>query len=214
MEREALWIIAVIGVGTLFGAFWKMKGGFGPMNLRAVGIVLIGVLATLLAIAKADNLNAAMGILGAIAGYLFGANVEGDSKKNESALDVDRATFGDHAKLAGRDINETVNNMNAKVQELGTLLAQESGKIDHLIATQDKESVPREYLINSIYERQFQDQESAIQSVADRWANEGWHLKGVTSDYQGVDGMLLLFERPSENGSPRVQMYHGSAMKR
>jgi hypothetical protein len=214
MEREALWIIATIGAGTLFGAFFKMKGGFGPMNLRAVGIVLIGVLSALLAVAKTDHLNAAMGILGAIAGYLFGANVDGNKKESGSSVAADGATLGDHAKLAGRDINETVNNISAKVKELGTLLGQESEKIDRLIASEEEINSPKEYLINSIYEKRFQDQEMAINAVVNRWATEGWQLKGITSDYQGVDGILLLFDRPSKSDSPSVEMYHGLDMSR
>lgn len=54
------------------GVFWRMQGGFGPFNLRAVGIVLVATLAALLALKDTSSLTAAMGILGAIAGYLFG----------------------------------------------------------------------------------------------------------------------------------------------
>ena len=49
-----------------------MQSGFGPFNLRAVGIVLVGTFAALLALKDGSSLTAAMGILGAIAGYLFG----------------------------------------------------------------------------------------------------------------------------------------------
>ena len=41
-------------------------------TLRAVGIVLIATFAALLALKDANSLTAAMGILGGIAGYLFG----------------------------------------------------------------------------------------------------------------------------------------------
>ena len=49
----------------------KCGGGFGPFNLRVVGIVLVATLAALLSVLYQDSINAAMGILGAIAGYLF-----------------------------------------------------------------------------------------------------------------------------------------------
>jgi hypothetical protein len=35
----AIWIVGLIGSGALVGVFWKMKGGWGPQNLRAVGLV-------------------------------------------------------------------------------------------------------------------------------------------------------------------------------
>lgn len=76
MEQQITWIIAVIGCISLGGIFWRMQGGFGPMNLRAIGIVLIAILSSLLALAKASDFSAALGILGAIAGYLFGTKTD------------------------------------------------------------------------------------------------------------------------------------------
>ena len=72
MVQQLLWIIASLGAITLIGVFWRMQGGFGPFNLRAVGIVFVGTIAALLAIKDTSSLTAAMGILGAIIGYLFG----------------------------------------------------------------------------------------------------------------------------------------------
>lgn len=72
MDNPLMWIIAVFGALTMAGIFWRMIGGFGPFNLRAIGIVLVGTFAALLATKDAGSLTAAMGILGAIAGYLFG----------------------------------------------------------------------------------------------------------------------------------------------
>jgi len=67
-----MWIIAGIGALTMTGVFWRMKDGFGPFNMRIVGIVLIATFATLLGLSQQNSITAAMGILGAIAGYLFG----------------------------------------------------------------------------------------------------------------------------------------------
>ena len=66
------WTISILGGIALLGTFWRMHGGFGPFNLRAVGIVFIATIASLLALQDSAALTAAMGILGAIAGYLFG----------------------------------------------------------------------------------------------------------------------------------------------
>lgn len=66
------WIIAGLGGITLIGVFIRMQGGFGPFNLRAVGIIFIATIAPLLALKDSGSLTAAMGILGTIAGYLFG----------------------------------------------------------------------------------------------------------------------------------------------
>jgi hypothetical protein len=44
-----IWIIAGIGTATLIDVFWKMEGGFGPYNLRAVGITLVLTFTALIA---------------------------------------------------------------------------------------------------------------------------------------------------------------------
>ncbi|MCX6952833.1 MAG: hypothetical protein NTV51_11805 [Verrucomicrobia bacterium] len=49
-----------------------MKDGFGPFNIRAVSIVLVATFATLLGLKDSSAMMAAMGILGGIAGYVFG----------------------------------------------------------------------------------------------------------------------------------------------
>lgn len=212
MEQLALWFVAFIGTGSLVGVFWKMKSGFGLFNLRAVGLVLIAVMAALLAIAKTDNLNAAMGILGAIAGYLFGAKADADTSHiNKSSVDASGANFGDNTRVAGRDINETVNNISARVQELGKILSQESVKIDRLIASNESRvSHPAEYLINTIYERGLDRAGSSMDKVIARWESEGWRFMGLSSDYQGMDGVFLLFKRPSKEGRTNVHIYHGA----
>lgn len=75
-DEHRLWIVtflvALFGAGTMFGVFRRMQGGFGPFNLRAVGIVLVATLAALLGTVGVDTRAAAIGILGAVAGYLFG----------------------------------------------------------------------------------------------------------------------------------------------
>lgn len=74
MSTTAVWIVASIGTIALIGSFIKMKGGFGPNNLRVIVIIVVAIFATLLALVKESSLTAAMGILGAIAGYVFGTS--------------------------------------------------------------------------------------------------------------------------------------------
>ena len=66
------WAIFAVGAIALIGVFARMEKGFGPFNLKAMGIVVVAALASLLATQDSNALTAAMGILGAIVGYLFG----------------------------------------------------------------------------------------------------------------------------------------------
>jgi len=64
--------VLVLGAIALVGAFKQMKPGFGPFNLRVLGIIIVAVFATTLGIIDNGKISSAIGILGAIAGYLFG----------------------------------------------------------------------------------------------------------------------------------------------
>ena len=66
--------VLVVAVVALIGSFGQMKPGFGPFNLRVIGIILIATFATILALTVDGKISASIGILGAIAGYLFGFN--------------------------------------------------------------------------------------------------------------------------------------------
>ncbi len=76
-------LFAVIVFGLLAGiaAVIKMQGGFGKNNTRVFGIILVATLTTILALSTGDNVSAAMGILGAIAGYLFGVTTSSSEKE-------------------------------------------------------------------------------------------------------------------------------------
>jgi hypothetical protein len=74
------WIIAGLGLIALVGVFCRMKQGFGPNNLKAVGIVIVATFAALLATKDAGALTAGVGLLGSVAGYLFGSPKEKDDK--------------------------------------------------------------------------------------------------------------------------------------
>jgi hypothetical protein len=72
--NRGLAILAVVGFGVfaMVKVFGHMKDGFGPFNVRITGIVLVATLASILAVMNPSGESAAIGILGAIAGYLFG----------------------------------------------------------------------------------------------------------------------------------------------
>lgn len=55
------WTIAALGLVALGGVFWRMQGGFGPFNLRAVRIAFVGTVTALLAPHNSGGLTAGMG---------------------------------------------------------------------------------------------------------------------------------------------------------
>lgn len=79
MKWFVLAITAIAGTVALGGVFIKMRRGIRQQNLRAVGIILVLLLASMLAVAG-DNYEPAYGLLGGVAGYLFGKD---DSARGE-----------------------------------------------------------------------------------------------------------------------------------
>lgn len=72
--NRAFALIAITGFGVfaMIKVFSHMKDGFGPFNVRITGLVFVATLVSILAIMNPSHDSAAIGILGAIAGYLFG----------------------------------------------------------------------------------------------------------------------------------------------
>lgn len=93
----ALCVIAFLGFTVLVGVFYRMRGGFGPYNLRIVGIVLVATLSAMLATLDKGTVTAAVGVLGAIAGYLFGIRTktdQGDPPNDEVQQDPGKKNKG------------------------------------------------------------------------------------------------------------------------
>ncbi len=77
-------ILSVLGFGVfaLIRVFSHMKAGFGVFNVRITGIVIVATFASILAVLNPSTEGAAIGILGAIVGYLFGYGTPADNSEN------------------------------------------------------------------------------------------------------------------------------------
>jgi hypothetical protein len=204
MDSTVIYIISIFGALTLVGIFWKMKPGIGVFNLRAFGIVLIATFSGILALQNPEALIAAMGIFGAIAGYLFGAE---DKSTSQSNVEAQGNKFGNNAKIAGRDINETIEKLEGSISNIQEAVINQNQYLSNLQKTVKQKS----FLINTIYQRSHTDIEQALDSTISKRLQEGWSLAGFSSDYQGMDGIFLVFEKEaSEDGSATVIYHHGS----
>jgi len=82
----ALICIFIFGLYALCRTFSQMKRGFGVFNVRIFGIIIVATMVSILGIVTPSSLSASIGILGAIAGYLFGHGTPSNqaSKETES----------------------------------------------------------------------------------------------------------------------------------
>lgn len=85
-------ILAILGFGifALIRVLAHMKKGFGVFNVRITGIIIVATFASILAVLNPSTESAAIGILGAIAGYLFGYGVPADKQKTGDNTDKNR----------------------------------------------------------------------------------------------------------------------------
>lgn len=88
MNLCILAVVLLFGAATSVASFWRMRGGFGPYNLRAAMLPLVVTLTVLLALVDKASDDAAIGILGATVGYLFGLK---ESRKRNHSGQPDQA---------------------------------------------------------------------------------------------------------------------------
>lgn len=65
-------IFGLIIEAAIFSVLLVKKQGFGTNTIRIIGIVAVISLTTTIVISEVSNIEPAMAILGAVAGYLFG----------------------------------------------------------------------------------------------------------------------------------------------
>ena len=73
-------LVTIVGLVVIGGTFAKMNRGIRQQNLKAIGITLIAVLVVILALRHESMVEAAIGLLSAIAGYLFGKDSSSDDE--------------------------------------------------------------------------------------------------------------------------------------
>lgn len=184
MECHLMWIITIFGLFAIGGAFWRMKPGIGPNNMRVIGLILIITIASLLALNNEQTMQATLGILGAVAGYLFGS-ASGD-EKSENRVNVDGSNVSGNAKIAGRDINETISNIQSAVQEIKDSVVNQHGLLD---------DGKMDYLVIVAKNKNWHIYEKEMLVRIKGFIKQGWRPYSISSDYKGIEGGVVLFVR-------------------
>ena len=148
----------------------------------------------------------AVDILKILVGVLIGtSSTKLSKKKSKMGSTIDNSGIN-HGEIAGRDINKNIQNIEKAISEIRDSVIHQNVNSEQ-ISDGDLE---KDYLINTIYERAHERQYSGIAKALRHWSNEGWTLKHFSSDYNGMDGLFLIFERPKESNDMQVYYYHGS----
>jgi len=164
-------------------------------------------------------------VLKVIVGVLVGASAAfTSSDKNSEGTNVGEGAtqIGSYNKMAGRDINETIENMQGNIENMRSEISQIKDSVvnqytqiqDSLSSLPLHDNVVLDYLINTIYERGADNMTKAIGKVINARQNQGWKFSHLSADYQGMDGVILVFTRPSKSNRSNVSYFHGSQMER
>ena len=143
-------------------------------------------------------------------GALIGASSAKLSEKRTSegsTVDNSGIVQGD---VAGRDINKNIQNIERAISEIQDSVVHQNNKIEQIVS----DNSDNDYLINTIFERGNEEMHEGISRVITFWHRTGWKLKHFSSDYQGMDGLFLIFERPKKYNDIQVHWYHGSNTNR
>jgi hypothetical protein len=205
--------------------FFKLNGEqlLGAFSGRALALSIAAGLFGLVLVAHlfapqewtADVLKVLVGVLvGGGAAHAAESRESGAVTSQDSAVHAAGARFGDNAKLAGRDINETIERLQSEVTNIKDAVVNQYPTLVRAIdALTESDEKAEDYVINTLFERGAESLAEGFGEVVGRWQSEGWRLRHVTSDYQGMDGVTLVFSRPAVGLHPAVMAYHGSRME-
>jgi hypothetical protein len=160
-------------------------------------------------------------LLKIIAGVLIGASSAVERSKaatRKGGVDVAQGTFGDHARLAGRDINEMIESMHGDVAQIKDSVINQFSKVSSAL---EDGGVSKDHVVEFLFYTAFLAEGEVVNNAARatrRLQQVGWTLFSTGSNYAGGDGLLLLFKRvrPAReddealpSGGYRVRVYHG-----
>ena len=182
---------------------------FESKNFFLLGtLVVIFLLLTFYLFSKnenwvADLLKIAIGVFagsGAIA--MKDKDKEKEKSVAENSLSLDNTTIsGQGNKLAGLDINETVQNIEKAFGDIKDSVINQDNKIQQFLSS----SGQLDHCIHMIYSRQriFSD----MQQIISRRLDEGWTLTNIEFALETIDGVILLFTRAKENDVPEFTVF-------
>jgi len=140
-------------------------------------------------------------ILKILVGTLIGA---GSTKLSRKRSDSDSSIYNKgtiKGDVAGRDINKNIQNIESAISEIKDSVVHQNNKIEQIVGVNSD----NDYVINTVYDRnQMCD---GISRVIKFWHNKGWTLKHFCSDYNGMDGLFLIFEKPKRTKSDGIEVY-------
>ena len=97
-------------------------------------------------------------------------------------------------KIAGRDINDVLNEIGESISNNEKNIGQILNNSNKLFASFSGNG-PFEYRLDFLYERGLERISQSFNDKLRSYSEQGWNFYGISSDYNGTDGCLLVFRR-------------------
>jgi len=154
-----------------------------------------------------------------LVGALIGV---GSAKLTREKSESNNSINNKGIKVAGRDINENfIQNIEKAISDIKDSVVHQNNKIEQIVDA----NFDNDYVINTVFSKGSHENNTTgfsseglrgicrnISNVIKFWHKKGWKLKHFSSDYKGMDGLFLFFEKPKrlEADDIKVYYYHGS----
>lgn len=150
----------------------------------------------------ADLLKIAIGVfVGAGATSGLSKNQANSGEINETSLS-DINLSGDANKIAGRDINETIQNIEKAFGDIQQSITNENNEIKQYFNSDFDHSMHMIYSRSDTFEE--------IRSVIEQRVADGWTLSGISFAYEILDGAVIIFKRPKAGTESKFTIYRDS----
>jgi hypothetical protein len=133
----------------------------------------------------------------------IGASLGIKEFRDELASSVSTGDIGDNfsGKIAGHDINEVVQQIEKMVTQsrdnIQDYIDRSTNYVDATADMLTRADIPGayQYTIDSLYAHPGDQLRTEFQTMLSRYAEEGWSFYGLTADYRGTEGCVLVFRR-------------------
>ncbi len=154
-------------------------------------------------------------VVGIVVGF---AAAKGNKLFGKSGVDASGATLGDNAKLAGRDINEMIENMHGSIEQMKDSVVNQYSQISNSINSQDLiPNMVSEYLFFSFFSSDGEPINEIAKATRALQLKE-WNFVTFSNFYDGKHGFTALYhktrkpndsDQKTNEGHYRVRFYYG-----
>ena len=109
--------------------------------------------------------------------------------------------IGDYfsGKIAGRDINDFLTQIGKQIDNSENSIQEYIDKSTKVISSEQINPKAYKYTIDFLFARGHEKIQKDFSYMVSRYANNGWIFHGISSDYNGTDGCLLVFKKYTGN---------------